>query len=53
MPMRSRHLITAGCLLIALVLYAAGAKSGAALVLLGAAFELAFWVRLARSRRQS
>jgi hypothetical protein len=49
--MHMRHLITIGCLLAACMLYAAGARSVAWLVLLGGAFEIAFWVRLARSRR--
>lgn len=45
-----RHLITIGCLLAALGLYCAGAKSTSALVLLGGVFEIAFWVRLVRGR---
>lgn len=50
--MRARHVITAGCLLVALAPYSAGARNGAALVLLGLAFELAFWFRLARSKKR-
>jgi len=46
--MRLRHLITIGCLLAALGLYYAGSKETAALVLLGGAFEIAFWIRLVR-----
>ncbi len=46
-----RHVITIACLLAACILYAAGAKSTAGLVLLGGAFEIAFWIRLVRSRR--
>jgi hypothetical protein len=46
-----RHLITIGCLLAAIILYATGDKSTAGLLLLGAAFESAFWIRLVRSRR--
>ena len=49
--MRARHLITAACLLAALALYAAGSKGGAALVVLGLAFEVAFWVRMVRARK--
>jgi hypothetical protein len=46
-----RHLITLGCLLIALFLYSTGDKSSAGLLLLGVAFEAAFWFRLVRRRR--
>lgn len=46
-----RHLVTIGCLLAALVLYSVGDKSTAGLLLLGVAFEAAFWFRLSRSRR--
>jgi hypothetical protein len=49
--MHMRHLITIGCLLAAIVLYAMGDKSIAGLLLLGAAFEAAFWFRLVRRRR--
>jgi hypothetical protein len=47
-----RHLITIACLLAALGLYAVGSKAGAVFLVLGAACEVAFWVRLARARRQ-
>ena len=44
-----KHLITALCLIVALVLYAVGWTGGAiGLMILGAIFELAFWIRLAR-----
>ena len=46
-----RHLITLGCLLVAIILYATGDKPTAGLVLLGAAFECAFWIRLVRRPR--
>jgi hypothetical protein len=46
-----RHLITLGCLLAALFLYSTGDKSSAGLLLLGVAFEAAFWLRLVRLRR--
>ncbi|MCK6395457.1 hypothetical protein [Zoogloea sp.] len=40
-------LATAGLVLAALALYAAGADSGSAgFVIAGVAFEMAFWVRL-------
>lgn len=43
----TRHLITAGILLAALALYAAGADSGSAgLVSSGVLLELVFWYRL-------
>ncbi|MET0859155.1 MAG: hypothetical protein ABWY27_20575 [Telluria sp.] len=50
--MRLRHLITAGCLVAAIACYAAGAPNVAAFMLLGLAFEMAFWIRLARSKKQ-
>lgn len=46
-----RHLITIGCLLAALFFYSTGDKSTAGLLLLGAAFECAFWIRLVRRPR--
>lgn len=46
-----RHLITFGCLILACILYAKGLSSQAGFVLLGAVFEIAFWVRLMRGRR--
>jgi hypothetical protein len=49
--MRKRHLVTAGCLLASLGFYYAGFTSTAALLLAGAGFELAFWVRLLRKPR--
>ncbi|MFC0131818.1 hypothetical protein [Massilia eurypsychrophila] len=49
--MRVRHLITAGCLVAAIACYAAGARNLAALMLLGLAFEVAFWIRLTRSKK--
>lgn len=50
---QKRHLITAGLVLAALALYAAGADSGSAgFIIAGVAFEMAFWVRLL-PRRQS
>lgn len=43
----TRHLITAGILLAAIALYAAGADSGSAgLVSSGVLLELVFWYRL-------
>jgi hypothetical protein len=43
------HIFTIALLLMAVVLYAVGMHTGAsALVLVGAAFELWFWVRLIR-----
>jgi hypothetical protein len=50
--MRKRHLITAGCLLASLGFYAAGLTSIAAFLVLGMAFELAFWVRFLRRSNQ-
>jgi len=45
-------LVTGATLLVALALYAVGMTAGGPLVLLtGAAFELCFWVRLIRGRR--
>jgi len=45
-------LTTAGLVLAALALYAAGADSGSAgFVIAGVAFEMAFWIRR-RPRRQ-
>jgi hypothetical protein len=49
--MHMRHLITIGCLVAAIILYATGDKSTAGLLLLGAVFEAAFWFRLVRRRR--
>ena len=46
-----RHLVTIGCLLAAIILYAIGDRSTAGLLLLGLAFESAFWFRLVRRRR--
>jgi hypothetical protein len=46
-----RHLITIGCLVAAIILYATGDKSTAGLLLLGAVFEGVFWFRLVRGRR--
>jgi hypothetical protein len=46
-----RHLITIAILLVALTLYALGfAGLGAAAFIVGAAFELWFWVRLIARR---
>jgi hypothetical protein len=50
--MHMRHLITIGCLLAAIALYAAGAKPEAGFLLLGVAFEGAFWFRLTRGWRR-
>ncbi len=50
--MRLRHLITAGCLVAAIACYVAGATNIAALMLLGLAFEMAFWIRITRSKKQ-
>lgn len=47
-----RALITIGCLLAAIILFALGDKSTAGIVLLGAAFESAFWFRVVRGRRR-
>lgn len=47
-----RHLITIGCLLAAIIFYAMGDKPTAGLLLLGAAFEAAFWFRLVHRRRR-
>lgn len=49
--LQKRHLITAGCLLAAIGFYAAP-TSAVAFLLLGAAFEGAFWGRLLRKARQ-
>jgi hypothetical protein len=45
-------MITVGCLLAALGFYVAGSTSAAAFLLVGAAFEMAFWVRLVRGSKQ-
>jgi hypothetical protein len=50
--MRARHLITAGCLVAAIGFYVIGAGSIAALMLLGVAFEMAFWIRIGSARKQ-
>ena len=48
------HALTVALLLVALVLYAVGMHTGAWLaVLVGAAFELWFWVRLIRATRDA
>ena len=46
-----RHLITIACLIAAILLYAAGSKPEAGFLLLGVAFEGAFWFRLTRGWR--
>lgn len=46
-----RHLITIACLVAAIILYAAGSKPEASFLLLGVAFEGAFWFRLMRGWR--
>ncbi len=44
-----KHVLTLLCLVCAMALYAMGWNGGAtSLILLGGAFELAFWIRLAR-----
>lgn len=48
-----RHLVTAFILLVGIVLYALGfTGSGAALIGIGGAFELWFWVRVLRPRQR-
>ena len=48
------HLVTVAVLLVALALYAVGMHAGASLVFLtGAVFELWFWVRVVRGRRNA
>ena len=48
-----RHLITIGCLLAAIFFYSRGAAPVAGFLLLGLAFEGAFWIRLLRRKRAS
>ena len=48
------QLFTVAMLLVALALYAVGMHEGGSLVfLMGAAFELWFWVRVMRGRRET
>lgn len=48
------HLLTVAILVVALVLYAGGVSGGgAALMTLGAALELWFWVRALRGGKQA
>jgi hypothetical protein len=48
------HLFTVAVLLVALALYAAGMHAGGSLLfLVGAAFELWFWIRVIRGRRDT
>ena len=48
------HVLTVALLLMALVLYVVGMRSGGAVAfVVGAACELWFWVRLIRGRREA
>jgi hypothetical protein len=49
--MIKHSLVTLGCLVASLGFYSVGNSSAAACLLLGMAFEAAFWVRLLRRRR--
>ncbi|MBI3523479.1 MAG: hypothetical protein HY066_02950 [Betaproteobacteria bacterium] len=47
-----RHLITLGCLAVAVVMYILGSETGAAIFFgLGGLFELAFWKRILTRRK--
>lgn len=46
-----RHLITIACLLAAILFYALGQAPAPLFLLLGAGFEIAFWVRIVRRKR--
>jgi len=47
-----RHLITIGCLAVAVIMYLLGSETGAAIFIgLGFLFELAFWKRILTSRK--
>ncbi|TAF99055.1 MAG: hypothetical protein EAZ43_16575 [Betaproteobacteria bacterium] len=51
-PFFQRHGVMVALILIALVCYAVGYKKGSTLaIVLGIAFECAFWVKLARGDR--
>jgi hypothetical protein len=47
------HLLTVAILLAALALYAIGMSGGGSLLLVGAAFELWFWVRALRGTKRA
>jgi hypothetical protein len=48
------HVVTVALLLAALALYSVGMQSGGSVVfLIGVAFELWFWVRVIRGRREA
>ena len=47
-----RHLITFGCLAVAVVMYLLGSETGVAIFIgLGALFELVFWKRILTRRK--